>query len=51
MLIEGGATAITSDANLGAPQGGITFADCYRHPLPHASGGHTSARSESRDRK
>jgi autotransporter-associated beta strand protein len=27
-LIEGGVTAITSDANLGAPQGGITFANC-----------------------
>ena len=26
--IEGGVAAITSDANLGAPQGGITFASC-----------------------
>jgi autotransporter-associated beta strand protein len=26
--IEGGVTAIVSDANLGAPQGGITFANC-----------------------
>jgi autotransporter-associated beta strand protein len=26
--IEGGVTAVTSDANLGAPQGGITFANC-----------------------